>query len=64
MLGPTSLSSRRCATTVLAVLGDLSLVSSEIQGEMCWKIERTRELCQMQGNGGRGEGMKVLLMTC
>jgi len=43
VLGPTSLFSRQCATLVLAVLGDLSLVSSEIQGEMCQELEGTKE---------------------
>ena len=43
MLGPTPLSSRRHTTTVLAVLGDPSLVGSEIQGEKCREMEMTRK---------------------
>ena len=42
-LGPTSPSLRRCATIALAILGDLSLVCSEIQGEMCWEKGMTRK---------------------
>jgi len=43
VLGPTSPSSRRCATNALLILGDLSLVCSEIRGEICREMGMTRK---------------------
>jgi len=48
VLGPTSLSSRRRATVVLAALGDPSVVGSEIWGKICRDMGMTREWASME----------------